>query len=97
MVILNYLYVMSKIIKITEIQLKSLLEQLEGDQDQRISKASEPEFKTFDDILNAVGSEAGLDDVEHDNDGIEQEDESIEDMPVQESILKIKNDFKRFI
>jgi hypothetical protein len=90
---------MSKKIKITEIQLKSLLEQLEGDQDQRISKASEPEFKTFDDILNAVGSEAGLDDddVEHDNDGIEQEDESIEDMPVQESILKIKNDFKRFI
>ena len=90
---------MEKKIKITESQLKTLLEQLEGDQDQRISKSSEPQYKTFDDILNAVGDESGVeddDDDEYQDRHLGVEDESIEDMPVNESIEKIKNSFKRF-
>ena len=87
-------------------------EQLEGDQDQRVSKSYDPKIRTFNDILKAVEQDAGIDTSIGELSSVESDDYDeyqdrhmglydldeigVQDLPVNESIENIKKSFKRF-
>jgi hypothetical protein len=94
---------------ISDVQMN---EQLEGDQDQRVSKSYDPKIRTFNDILKAVEQDAGIDTSIGELSSVESDDYDeyqdrhmglydldeigVQDLPVNESIENIKKSFKRF-